>query len=44
MVRRPWDHATVETLEPVGHVRFDFDIDLGKVSMYKKNSNEKIRP
>nr|HEV7954145.1 ABC transporter permease [Candidatus Acidoferrales bacterium] len=40
----PWDHAVVETLEPVGHVRFDFDIDLGKVPMYRSNNNEKIRP
>jgi hypothetical protein len=43
-VSTPWDHAVVETLEPVGHVRFDFDIDLGKVSMYRSNNNEKIRP
>jgi hypothetical protein len=43
-VSTPWDHAVVETLEPVGHLRFDFDIDLGKVSMYRRNNNEKIRP
>ena len=43
-VSTPWDHAVVETLEPVGHVRFDFDIDLGKVPMHRRNNNEKIRP
>ena len=22
----PWDHALLETLEPVGHIRLDFEI------------------
>lgn len=26
-VSAPWDHALVETLEPVGHIRLDFEVD-----------------
>lgn len=40
----PWDHAMVETLEPLGHIRLDFNIDLGRATMYRSNNNGKIRP
>lgn len=40
----PWDHALVETLEPLGHIQLDYDVDLGRAAMYRSNSNEKIRP
>lgn len=40
----PWDHATVETLQPVGHIRLDFEIDFGRAAMYRSTTNEKIRP
>jgi len=43
-VPTPWDHAVVDTLEPLGHIRLDFDVDLGKATMYRSNNNEKIRP
>src|ERR1019366_4747039 len=39
-VPTPWDHALVETLEPLGHVRLDFDVDLGKATVYRSNNNE----
>lgn len=43
-VPTPWDHAVVETAEPVGHIQLDFDVNLGRATMYRSNNNEKIRP
>jgi hypothetical protein len=39
-----WDHVIVQTLEPLGHIRLDFNVDLGRATMYGSNNNEKIRP
>jgi hypothetical protein len=41
---KDWDHAVIQTLEPLGHIRLDFDVDLGRATMYGSNNNEKIRP
>jgi hypothetical protein len=38
-----WDHVAIQTLEPLGHIRLDFDVDLGRATMYGSNNNEKIR-
>src|ERR1700733_2001428 len=34
----------IQPFEPLGHIRLDFDVDLGKATMYGSNNNEKIRP
>jgi hypothetical protein len=41
---KTWNHAVIQTLEPLGHIRLDFDVDLGRATMYGSNNNEKIRP
>ncbi len=41
---RTWDHAVIQTVEPLGHIRLDFDLDAGRATMYRSNNNEKIRP
>jgi len=40
----PWDHAIVQTLEPLGHIQLDFDVDAGRARMHRSDNNEKIRP
>jgi hypothetical protein len=41
---RTWNQVAIQTLEPLGHIRLDFDVDLGRATMYGSNNNEKIRP
>jgi len=43
-VQTPRDHASVVTLEPLGHLQVDFDVDLGRATIYRNDNNEKIRP
>jgi hypothetical protein len=38
-----WDRAVIQTLEPLGHIRLDFDVDAGRM-ITPRNKNEKIQP
>jgi len=39
-----WDRAVIQTLEPLGHIRLDFDVDAGRMIVRRNNNNERIRP